>query len=246
MSFAPSSGRAPRSSAPAHRVRRCIIASVLVAGTLTITAASARAQAFDSMQVQAPGVGSAAPAVDVEGAPSRSEDALGPVRLGAVGGVGFPRPLSVEGLVDIDRRVSLGLEYGVLPQVTVSGVDVTMNALDVDLRVFPLRTPFFIGAAVGRQQTDLSASATIPTVGAFSEQVSAETWFVTPRIGVLWTASWGLTLGADVGVQIPVSATLTESEPGVLALSPSATDAARWLAKGVLPSVDLLRLGLVL
>jgi hypothetical protein len=199
----PPSGRRLRIGAPAFRARRRVIAFMLAAGALTGTAGSARAQASDAMQGPPPGVGPAASTT--VGGEAPSEDPLGPVRFGAVGGAGFPRPLSVEGLIEIDRRVALGVEYGVLPKVTVSGVDTTMNGLDVDLRVFPLRTLFFVGAAVGRQQTNLSASATIPTVGEVSAQVPAETWFITPRVGVLWTARWGLTLGADVGVQIPVS-----------------------------------------
>jgi hypothetical protein len=224
------------------------MSAVLVAGALVTAAATARAQSVDSLQLMSPSLGtsSAPPEEKGEEASPTASDALGPVRFGAIGGVGFPRPLSVEGLVEIDRRLALGLEYGALPRISISSVDATMNALDLDVRFFPLRSPFFLGAAVGRQQVDLSASATVPTVGVLSEQVSAETWFITPRVGVLWTASWGLTLGADAGVQIPVSATVTSSDPSLLALSPSASDAARWLGKGVLPSVNLLRLGLVL
>jgi hypothetical protein len=38
-----------------------------------------------------------------------------PVRVGAIGGIGFPRPLAVEGMVLVGGTVALEVEYGALP-----------------------------------------------------------------------------------------------------------------------------------
>src|SRR5215471_1437062 len=41
-------------------------------------------------------------------------------RIGVLGGLGFPRPLSLEGMVKIERIVGLGAEYSVLPSISIS------------------------------------------------------------------------------------------------------------------------------
>jgi hypothetical protein len=82
------------------------------------------------------------------------------------------------------------------------------------------------------------------------EQITADTWFINPRIGFLSTSSWGLTVGIDAGVQIPLSATFASTIPTNLPVTiPIATDAnntAHYLGKSLIPTVDLLRIGLLL
>ena len=46
----------------------------------------------------------------------------GPVHLAVLGGFGFPRPLSIEGLVGVGDLVALGVEYSALPTMTIYGV----------------------------------------------------------------------------------------------------------------------------
>ena len=169
---------------------------------------------------------------------------LGPVRIGAFGGVGFPWPVSVEGMVKIGGIVGLGLEYGVLPQVTVSNVTASLSAIDADIRVFPMKNGFFVGVAVGRQQLDVAANVALPEgLGSLAEQVSVESWFVNPRIGFLWTLSWGLTLGMNAGVQIPVASNVTSTIPTELIAGQTVMNVAHALGSEVLPTVNLLRLG---
>jgi hypothetical protein len=166
------------------------------------------------------------------------------VRIGAFGGVGFPRPLSVEAMVKIDDLVGLGVEYGALPQVTVSSVTAALSAVAVDVRVFPMRNGFFIGLAAGRQELDATATVAVsPALGSLSGQVSAETWYLNPRIGFLWTWRWGITIGIDVGAQIPVASNVTNTIPTALAASQTATSIANSFSSNVLPTIDLLRVG---
>jgi len=173
-------------------------------------------------------------------------------RLGALGGVGFPAPLSLEALAKIDRIVSIGAEYGTLPATTVDGVRTTLTSVAADLRFFPLRGAFFVGAAVGHQNLDLSATISLPMLGAMPESMAYDEWFVNPRIGFLWTSSFGLTIGMDAGVQLPISSSMSTTLPQVaLARASTIPDAARaeaavrWLGAGMLPTIDLLQLGML-
>jgi hypothetical protein len=166
-----------------------------------------------------------------------------PVSAGAFGGLGFPRPLTVEGMVRIDDVVGLGVEYSVLPTLTISGVETTFWALAGDARVFPFRNAFFIGVAAGHQR--LGAHASSAVTGPMA--VTATTWFINPRIGVLVSkglpGDTGLTLGIDAGVQIPVSASLEDDVRFPHPAVDDARDVARFFGKRVLPTVDLVRLG---
>lgn len=189
---------------------------------------------------------SSPPPKDERVVPKDDGGLFGPVKIGALGSVGFPRPLSIEGLVALDDRVAVGLEYGALPQVNVSNVDVTASAIDADLVFFPLRNAFFIGVAAGRQTLTARSTLSLASLGSITEEVGAESWFVAPKLGVLWTSNFGLALGCDVGLQIPFAATFTNTLPAEAGLSQGATDVSHFFGKGVLPTVHLLRIGLVL
>jgi hypothetical protein len=177
-----------------------------------------------------------------ETAKPRSGDAL---RIGVLGGVGFPRPLAVEGVLVFDRLVLLGAEYSALPATTFSGVQTSIWAVAADARVFPFRNGFFLGVRGGEQHLDESAHVTVTNVGAFSASNAADTTFVNPRMGFLW--SWGpLALGIDAGVQIPLSASTSSNLPAGVTPPATVTDLTRMLSQQVIPTIDLLRIGLVL
>ena len=177
------------SSVRSHRARVCAAVALLQLAA----SSAAEARSPDSAVQSSPSSTDGA-----SGGDRNAEGALGPVRIGAFGGVGFPRPLSVEAMVKIDDLVGLGVEYGALPQVTVSSVTAAMNAVAVDVRVFPMRNGFFVGLAAGRQEIDATATVAVsPALGSLSGQVSAETWYLNPRIGFLWTWRSGITIGME-------------------------------------------------
>jgi hypothetical protein len=172
----------------------------------------------------------------------RSGDAL---QVGVLGGVGFPHPFAVEGLVVIDRLLLLGAEYSALPATALAGVQTSLWAVAADARVFPFRGAFFVGVRAGEQHLDESATITINGVGSFSGSTSADTTFINPRIGFLW--SWSvLALGIDAGIQIPLSASTASNLPAGVSPPSGVTDVTRTLSQQVLPTIDLLRIGLVL
>jgi hypothetical protein len=172
----------------------------------------------------------------------RSGDAL---RVGVLGGVGFPRPLAVEGVVLIDRLLLLGAEYSALPTTTFVGVQTSIWAVAADARVFPFRNGFFVGVRAGQQHLDESASITVTHVGSFSGSNTADTTFLNPRMGFLWNWS-ALALGIDAGVQIPLATSTASNLPAGVSAPPAVTDLTHTVSQQALPTIDLLRIGLVL
>jgi len=167
-----------------------------------------------------------------------------PVRLGALAGVGFPRPLAVEALIVADEVVALGAEYGVLPTVVIDDVRATLWSVAADARIFPLRGPFFLGLRAGRQHVGATTTVTVAPFGSATEDLALDSWFLNPRIGCLWTSEEGLAFGFEAGVQIPLTSNVDSSLP--LELVPGAQRAADSLGKTLLPTVDLFRIGFLL
>lgn len=167
-----------------------------------------------------------------------------PLRLGAVVGVGFPRPFAVEVLASVGKVVDLGAEYGFMPALTFGAVQTDLWSVAGDLRVHPFRNAFFVGALAGRQHVGATTTLTASGLGSATEQLGLDSWFINPRIGFLWTTGIGLALGMDAGVQVPLSPSVTSSLP--LSLYPAAQARADALGAMLLPTVDLLRIGLML
>lgn len=167
------------------------------------------------------------------------------VNVGVLGGVGFPRPLAVEGVLQLDRLVLFGVEYSALPTITVDGVQASAWAIAGDARVFPWKGGFFVGLRAGRQHLGEYASATISGVGTLSASQAVDTTFINPRIGFLW--NWNhLALGLDAGVQIPVSSTFSTTLPPGITPPSGVNEVTHAFGQGVLPTVDLLRIGLMM
>jgi hypothetical protein len=166
-----------------------------------------------------------------------------PVRLGATAGVGFPRPFSGEAILSIGGWVDLGAEYGFLPTENFGGVNTSLWSVGGELRVHPFRGAFFLGAVVGRQH--IRGATTVAASGlTASEQLDLDAWFVNPRIGFLWTTSFGLAIGIDAGVQVPFRLKVASTLP--LSLDPTLDARVNQLGNMVLPTIDLLRIGLML
>jgi hypothetical protein len=196
--------------------------------------------------------GPAGGVANVETDHGRSESSQG-VRIGALGGVGFPCPLTIEGVVGIDRALAIGVDYGFLPQSTIGGVDMTLWSLATSARVFPFHGPFFLGLRGGHQRLGAEMTASLGTFGTVTDTLTVDTWFINPRIGALWMWDSWLAVGIEAGVQIPFSSSVSNSLPDNLPNDPRVTNATRnlntlgeTLGSSVLPTIDLLRIGLVL
>jgi hypothetical protein len=204
----------------------------------------ASATAFAQTSPTAPSATSTEPSVPAP----RDSDAShrdGGVHVGLLGGVGFPRPLAIEGLLEFDRLVVLGAEYSALPTTTFSGVQTSLWALAADGRVFPFRNGFFIGLRAGKQHLSETASVTVGSAGSVSGSNTADTTFLNPRLGFLW--SWhALRIGVDAGVQIPILSTSSSSLPAGVSPPSGAAALSRTLGQEAIPTIDLLRFGVVM
>jgi len=181
----------------------------------------------------------------VEPRGSTSSEDTDHVRVGALAGLGLPRPLAIEALVKLERVVGLGLEYSVLPSLNIMGVSTTFWAAAADLRVFPFRSAFFVGMRAGYQRLGASTTLTVASLGSVTESVTATSWFLNPRVGFLWTWASGFTIGVDAGVQLPVSTAMETTLPqGLLTeLDANINRVANTLGHEPTPTVDLIRLG---
>jgi hypothetical protein len=169
------------------------------------------------------------------------------VELGVLGGLGFPRPLAVEAVVRPRPAWLLGAEYGFLPTTTVASVSARVWAAAADARYFPFEGAFFIGLRAGYQSVSVESTLSAANVGSYTESVSMGTWFVNPRVGFLWV--WRpFALGLDAGVQVPLTSTVTRSSLLAVAspeLDARITDATDVLGRTVIPTIDLLRVGVL-
>lgn len=186
----------------------------------------------------------------IERGEAREKKDVEHLRIGPLVGVGFPRPLAIEGFVKIERVLGVGAEYSLLPRMNIAGVDTSFKAIAADLRIFPFRNAFFIGARAGRQWLDTKTTLTVGQLGSITESMSASTWFINPRAGFLVTFESGITVGIDVGVQLPINPSYERSGPATEAGVAGATGAdqmlataAKTLGNGVTPTIDVLRLG---
>jgi hypothetical protein len=167
-------------------------------------------------------------------------------RIGVLGGVGFPRPLAIEAMVKVEKMLGLGLEYSALPDLSISGVETSYYAVAGTARFFPFKDAFFIGLRVGRQHVGGDANVTIAPYGTYKESVTVDSTFLNPRIGFLWTWSPGFTVGIDAGIQVPVGATVASSLPAGTQVDKQVMDIAQTLGNSTLPTLDLLKLGILL
>lgn len=167
-----------------------------------------------------------------------------PLRAGAIAGMGFPRPFAIEAIAQLWMHLAVGIEYGIMPDVTVNDVRVGTWSLAGDARWLPWRGPLFFGVRAGVQHAEVSGSLPISGLGPVNETLGLDASFVNPRVGLLWVMRSGLVLGMEAGVQIPLSTSMTSTWS--LAWVPSLQRQIDSLERSVLPTVDLFRVGFVL
>jgi hypothetical protein len=163
-----------------------------------------------------------------------------------VAGLGFPRPFAVEGLFGIDRTVAIGLEYSFLPVTSINGIDTSFSALAGDARIFPFHNAFFVGMRGGHQHLGGSATVTVAPYGTFAGSVDVDTWFINPRAGFFWMWATGLAIGMDFGVQIPLNSNISSTLPSGTLADRRVTSITSTFATDVIPTFDLLRIGMAL
>ncbi len=182
---------------------------------------------------------------------SEHEGALGALRIGALAGAGFPSAVSGQIVLKLAGWVGATASYGATPSVSVPvapGTTLSQRGFSATARVYPFRGAFFVG--VGGGQSVVSSQSSATTQGAYAQnRMQATTAYVVPELGLLHRFSFGLAIGADVGVQIPVAShsATTSSLNGSIASTPSELrDAMAFVATKPIPVLNFLRLGYVL
>lgn len=171
------------------------------------------------------------------------------LRIGVLAGVGFPRPLAIEGLVKVQRVIAAGVEYSAAPALTIRGVNTSFWALSGDVRVFPFRNAFFLGLRAGYQHLGVASTVTVRNVGSAAIAARVNTTFLNPRLGFLWTWEPGVTLGLDAGLQFPLGSDVETDMPTLATgtiLDEELIDVAHAIGQTMLPTVDLFRIGILL
>jgi hypothetical protein len=180
---------------------------------------------------------------------------LGPLHVGVEVGVGIPSPLSGDLVIKYKNIVGANLEVGELPQLTLpggNGITVSQQMWDASLRLYPFKGALFVGCGIGQQWLNAGGSVTEAGVTGIAT-MQVQTTFVSPRIGLLHRFGFGLTIGADVGVEIPVSGTTSTSQsvatnlpvpPGFQLTPPvDATNVANSIKTAPIPIIHILQLG---
>ena len=158
-----------------------------------------------------------------------------------LGLVSLPRPADFSLFARFYGLIGLGIGYSFFPHAlsdrileaaTIREASIDLDALQAELRLFPFRGAFFIGAALGRQS--LSARYA-PGQESFSAKL--DSIYLAPRMG--WLGEWdcGFTLGFDFGVQFPLS--VNAAVRGNRKLAVNLDDLARQVGNFPVPSLGL-------
>src|SRR6185437_5611004 len=173
--------RSPRS--PASRAKKPPRAAIALCEAVTLGACLCGG-ALDAAAAD-PAIAAPLPAQPAPAPPAPDvapvEPGARPVRVGVLGGVGFPHPLSVEAMAQLYGVMTVGLEYGALPPITIDSVRASLWSVAGDFRVSPFRgsmSAFFIGARLGRQHVGAETVVNVPMLGSASEVLGLDSWFV--------------------------------------------------------------------
>jgi len=227
--------------------------------------AGPRAVALGSVlaSVLACGVASAdpklTPKVDVPVSPSlyTSEGLLGPVRLVPTVGVGVPDGLRLGLFAKWRGLLAAGGAFSYLPDTPVPGTEATVIRVagEAFARVHPFRGAFFVGLAGGLTQTKGTLAEqrlAFNQMQRVEAHAYALTLYVAPHAGFQWMLPLRLTIGFDVGVEIPLATQAPSFDAAKYGLvfpiegKGTVADAMRYVSTMPVPVVHLLEIGYAL
>lgn len=197
--------------------------------------------------------------VDKPPSPSlyRKNGLLGPVRLGPTIGFGAPDGLRFGAFAKWRGLLAVGGAFSYLPDMAIPGVDANVVRVsgEVFARVHPFRGAFFAGIAGGYAQTK---GTMVETQVAFHKPQRVEahaygrTAYIAPHVGYQWMLPMRLTVGFDVGVEIPIASDGPDFDAKKYGLvvpvegKGNVADATRYVTSMPIPVVHLLEIGYAL
>jgi len=206
-------------------------------------------------------VATPAPAKEITAAPAKTESTsdrygkvnrpLGDFLVGPYIEGGLPRLASFGAEGKWLDLLGLSVGYGMIPQITLSQVQMKLTGWDARFKIYPFRSSFFLGVAYGSQTFTGSMTQSISGISTTGTVVQDNT-FITPHIGWNWIWDSGFFMGADIGVQLSMGQTntftsdataLVKTTAQYTALQKSVLDKADLLGKTPLPLLTLLKVG---
>lgn len=176
---------------------------------------------------------------------------LGPVRLGALVGAGFPSLVSGQIVFKLHDWVGLTGSYGATPSISLpvaSDASLSQHGFNATARVYPFRGAFFLGLGLGQSTVTGRAAESAYGVSAAASAMTRTT-YVLPELGFLYRFSFGLTIGADIALQLPIAAT-SSSSASVAGTAVGLPDDVRQTLASLettpVPVIHFLRIGFVL
>jgi hypothetical protein len=179
---------------------------------------------------------------------------LGPVRLGVLAGAGAPSAVSGQLVFKYKEVIGANLELGMLPDLTINPVTVSQKMWDASVRVYPFKGAFFLGCGIGQQWLDANGSVTQDGITG-TAGMEVKTTFIMPRLGLMHRFSFGLAIGADIGVEIPIAGDTSTTQsvssnypvpPGFNLTPPKdAQDIADKIKTTPIPVLHVLQLGYI-
>jgi opacity protein-like surface antigen len=137
---------------------------------------------------------------------------LGPVTIGPTVSLAFPHPANIGVEGRFTDYLGFALDYGFLPQLSVSDASLKISSFDARVRVFPFGGSFFLGCSLGRQSINATKDVTTTVsgqsvTGNFALDIS--TTYAQPTIGWRWGGRKGIIFGIDFGYQMVLSSSST-------------------------------------
>jgi len=138
-----------------------------------------------------------------------SRGLLGPLRLGATTGFGLPDGVRVGAYAKLSGIVAVGGAFSTIPEMNLPGLPASIARATGEgfLRLHPFRGAFYAGVSGGYTQTKGGVSETREAFNnphTFLARGYANATFVAPHLGFQWMLPFGLTLGCDAGLEIPI------------------------------------------
>lgn len=182
---------------------------------------------------------------------------LGPVRLVPTVGLGAPDGMRFGVFAKWKGLLAAGGAFSMVPETTIPGLDAQVQRVSGEAfaRVHPFRGAFFLGVAGGYAQTKGTMSEdrmAFRQVQRVETRGYANAIYVAPHLGFQWILPMGMTIGFDVGVEVPIAASEPTFDAAKYGLvlpidgKGSAADTTHWLATMPVPVIHILELGYAL
>lgn len=223
--------------------------TIVIAAVIAAIASAAPASAAPAASVAGP-----SPAPASAAAPRTAEPGYGKPE-GILPGVVFGPKLSIVNLpapaVGLEAKFlnlfGASVDYGLIPDLTLRGVKMSLTEWSVGAKLYPFRGRFFLGAAYG-SRTFKGSKVDHSTGTPLEAKVDVTSTYLAPGLGWRFVQPGGFFMGIDLGWQFVVHSRTKVQAPAGVSDSDlkDVKDMGRRVGKAGLPAVGLLELGFFL